>query len=150
MRQERTSRRESRVSEHTSHTHPARRPVDGTESTIQALQALSVAYDRVARILQEKISRSESGIDAVSTLWMRLGWVYDRQELMRTILNAEPTLMSYVSADWDQLDHIQSLAETAKALAEDGPSYPTALNLLGYIDRELGWAPCAVTAKESL
>jgi hypothetical protein len=119
---------------------------DDFSAAMKALEALNTAYRRVARVLTDEIDRSRSNVDEISALGGRLRWVTERQKLVRTALQSGPGLVAYVCADCHEVKELRSLAETAAKLANDSKAYPTTLNLLNYIDHELGWTPLAQSA----
>jgi hypothetical protein len=113
---------------------------------VKALEALNTAYRRISRILSAEIDRSKKNVDRMSDLGGRLRWVSERQKLVRTALQGGPEYAAYLCGDCQQLPEVRSLAEMAAQLAHDSEAYPTTLNLLNYIDHELGWTPLAKTA----
>ncbi|MBK8158638.1 MAG: hypothetical protein IPK59_07670 [Rhodospirillaceae bacterium] len=119
---------------------------DDFSAALKALEALNTAYRRVARVLTEEIDRSKANVDEISALGGRLRWVTERQRLVRTALQSGPGLIAYVCGDCHEVKELRSLAETAAKLANDSKAYPTTLNLLNYIDHELGWTPLAQSA----
>lgn len=116
------------------------------ELEVKALEALSTAYRRISRILSAEIDRSKKNVDRMSDLGGRLRWVSERQKLVRTALQGGPEYAAYLCGDCQQLPEVRSLAEMAAQLAHKSEAYPTTLNLLNYIDHELGWTPLAKTA----
>lgn len=113
---------------------------------VKALEALNTAYRRLSRILSEEIDRSKKNVDRMSHLGGRLRWVSERQKLIRTALQGGPAYAAYLCGDCQQLPAVRSLAEMAARLAHDSAAYPTTLNLLNYIDHELGWTPLSRSA----
>jgi hypothetical protein len=113
---------------------------------MKALEALHTAYGRVARALAQEIDRSKTNVEQISALGGRLRWVTERQKLVRTALQTGPSMVSYVCGDCQQVKEVRSLAEMAAKLAANSESFPTTLNLLNYIDHELGWTPLAQSA----
>nr|WP_298689126.1 hypothetical protein [uncultured Dongia sp.] len=121
---------------------------EGKDSGLEmkALEALNTAYGRVARVLSQEIDRSKTDVEQISALGGRLRWVSERQKLVRTALQAGPGLAAYVCGDCQEVKELRSLAEMAAKLAASSESFPTTLNLLNYIDHELGWTPLAQSA----
>ncbi|WP_374651318.1 hypothetical protein [Dongia sp.] len=119
---------------------------DQADMEMKALEALNAAYRRISRVLADEIDRSKKDIDRMSDLGGRLRWVAERQKLVRTALQGGPDYAAYLCSDCVQLQEVRSLAETAAKLAHDSQAYPTTLNLLNYIDHELGWTPLAKSA----
>jgi hypothetical protein len=116
------------------------------ELEVKALEALRTAYKRLSRVLSDEIDRSRENVDRMSHLGGRLRWVSERHHLVRTALNAGPAYAAYLCGECEQLAEVRSLAEMAAKMANSDASYPTALNLLNYIDHELGWNPIAKSA----
>lgn len=146
MQQGNTVRRKAQTLNNSRETRAAVREEDDFETAMKALEALNTAYKRVARALNEEIDRSKSDIGEISALGGRLRWVSERQKLVRTALQAGPGLIDYVCGDYREVQQLRSLAETAAKLASDSDSFPTTLNLLNYIEHELGWTPLAQSA----
>lgn len=116
--------------------------IDG-EMQVKALEALATAYSRIIRILSSEIDRTKKDVDRISDLGGHMRWVAERQGLVRTALLAGPDYVTYVCGDCRDLQQVYSLAEMAAKLANDGNAFPTTLNLLNYIDGELGWSQAA-------
>ncbi|WP_303978372.1 hypothetical protein [Dongia mobilis] len=146
MPQETTLRRKVQPLKSTPQTRATVASDDYFGAALKALEALNTAYRRVARVLTDEIDRSRSNVDEISALGGRLRWVTERQKLVRTALQAGPGLVAYVCGDCQEVKELRSLAETAAKLANDSKAYPTTLNLLNYIDHELGWTPLAQSA----
>ena len=124
----------------------AGRPNGHADAEMKALEALNGAYRCVSRILTKEIDRSKKDVDRMSDLGGHLRWVAERHKLVRTALKGGPDYAAYLCGDCQELPEVKSLAEMAAKLAHNGKGYPTALNLLSYIDRELGWTPLAKSA----
>jgi hypothetical protein len=120
-------------------------PVGETDQ-IKALEALRTAYQRLSRVLSQEIDRSRKNVDRMSDLGGRLRWVSERHRLVRTALQGGPDYADYLCSDCRQLPEVRSLAEMAAKMARDNAAYPTTLNLLNYIDHELGWSPLEKSA----
>ncbi|MDY0872690.1 hypothetical protein [Dongia rigui] len=116
------------------------------ELEVKALEALRTAYKRLSRVLSDEIDRSRKNVDRMSDLGGRLRWVAERHSMVHTALAAGPAYAAYLCGECDQLPEVRSLAEMAAKMANDGNAYPTALNLLNYIDHELGWMPIEKSA----
>lgn len=116
------------------------------ELEVRALEALLTAYKRLSRVLSAEIDRSRKDIDIMSDLGGRLRWVSERHSMVRTALAAGPGYAAYLCGECEQLPAVHSLAQMAAKIAHDDKAYPTALNLLNYIDHELGWKPVAKSA----
>lgn len=115
-------------------------------TAVKALEALNTAYKRVARILNQEIDRSATGVEEISALGGKLRWVSERQKLVKTALRSGPGMVAYVCEDCQEVKELRSLAEMAAKLSAQSSAYPTTLNLLNYIDQELGWTPLAKSA----
>lgn len=113
---------------------------------VKALEALRTAYKRVSRVLSDEIDRSRANLDRMSDLGGRLRWVSERHSMVRTALAAGPAYAAYLCGECEQLPEVHSLAQMAAKMAQDNAAYPTTLNLLNYIDHELGWKPLAKSA----
>jgi len=146
MQQEATVRRKVQALKSSRQTRTANGKDDDFKAALKALEALNTAYRRVARVLTDEIDRSRSNVDEISALGGRLRWVTERQKLVRTALQSGPGLVAYVCGDCQEVNELRSLAETAAKLANDSKAFPTTLNLLNYIDHELGWTPLAQSA----
>lgn len=146
MQQGNTVRRNVQALKTSRATRATLRQEDEFGTAMKALEALNTAYKRVARVLNEEMDRSKSGVDEISTLGGQLRWVSERQKLVKTALRAGPGMVAYVCEDCQEVTQLRSLAETAAKLASQSRSYPTTLNLLNYIDQELGWTPLAQSA----
>lgn len=146
MQQGNTVRRKVQDLKTSRTTRPTLRQEDEFGAAMKALEALNTAYKRVARVLNEEMDRSKSGVDEISALGGQLRWVSERQKLVKTALRAGPGMVAYVCEDCQEVKQLRSLAETAAKLAAESRSYPTTLNLLNYIDQELGWTPLAQSA----
>lgn len=146
MQQGNAIRRKVEALRRSQETRASTRPDDDFTTAIKALEALNTAYKRVARALNDEIDRASADLAEISALGGRLRWVSERQKLVRTALQAGPGLVAYVCGDCREVPQIRSLAEMAAKLANDVTAYPTALNLLSYIDQELGWTPLPQTA----
>jgi len=127
----------------------ASRPVvtkAGEVDQVKALEALNTAYQRLSRVLTQEIDRSRKNVDRMSDLGGRLRWISERHRLVRTALQGGPAYAAYLCGDCEQLPEVRSLAEMAAKMAHDNAAYPTTLNLLNYIDHELGWVPLEKSA----
>lgn len=113
---------------------------------VKALEALRTAYKRLSRVLTDEIDRSRKNVDRMSDLGGRLRWISERHSMVRTALAAGPAYAAYLCGECEQLPEVHSLAQMAAKIAHDNAAYPTALNLLNYIDHELGWKPLAKSA----
>ena len=146
MQQEATVRRKVQALKSSRDTRTDHGKDEDFKAALKALEALNTAYRRVARVLTDEIDRSKSNVDEISALGGRLRWVTERQKLVRTALQSGPGLVAYVCGDCQEVKELRSLAETAAKLANDSKAFPTTLNLLNYIDHELGWTPLAQSA----
>lgn len=146
MKQGNTSRRKVQSLKTSRETSAAIREAEDSGPEMKALEALHTAYGRVARVLSQEIDRSKTDVEQISALGGRLRWVTERQKLVRTALQAGPGMVSYVCGDCQQVKEVRSLAEMAAKLAAKSGSFPTTLNMLNYIDHELGWTPLAQSA----
>jgi hypothetical protein len=106
----------------------------------RALQALSAAYAKAGNALCDRLQHAGTNLSELSALGASYGWISDRRRLVQTYLEAEPAVMAYACADFGEPEQIRSLAETATELASEVDSLSSAIGLLNYIDRELGWA----------
>lgn len=143
MKQEKGARRKAQTSK-----GPRSTQMGGTDADLEvkALEALRTAYKRLSRVLSAEIDRSRKNVDRMSDLGGRLRWVSERHSMVHTALAAGPAYAAYLCGECEQLPEVRSLAEMAAKMANDGTTYPTALNLLNYIDHELGWTPLAKSA----
>lgn len=146
MQQGNTGRRHMQALKTSRVARATLRQDDEFGAAMKALEALNTAYKRLTRVLNAEIDRSKSGVDEISALGGQLRWVTERQSLVKTALRAGPSMVAYVCEDCQEVTQLRSLAEMAAELAGESSSYPTTLNLLSYIDQELGWTPLAQTA----
>ncbi|HVO03850.1 MAG TPA: hypothetical protein VMT54_16735 [Candidatus Cybelea sp.] len=116
-------------------------PLRGEQATRfqQALRALDAAYSIVGAALYNRIQRPAVDVHEISALGASYGWISERRSLVQSFLDAEPAVLAYAGVDFDEPEHIRSLAETAAELASEHHSLISAIALLSYIDQELGW-----------
>lgn len=146
MKQSNGTRRKVQETKSSQAEPAVKRPNGEVELEVKALEALNTAYRRLSRILSEEIDRSKKNVDRMTDLGGRLRWVSERQKLVRTALQGGPAYAAYLCGDCQQLPEVHSLAEMAAKLAHDSEAFPTTLNLLNYIDHELGWTPLSKSA----
>ncbi|WP_374377428.1 hypothetical protein [Dongia sp.] len=114
--------------------------IDQAEHQLKALKALRTAYQVTSRALSDEIDRARNDLDRIGDLGARLRWLDERHSLVRSALVGGPAYADYLCGDCTDLPQVRSLAETAAKLARRGADVPTTLNMLNYIDHELGWA----------
>jgi NAD(P)-dependent dehydrogenase (short-subunit alcohol dehydrogenase family) len=106
----------------------------------RALQALNAAYAKVGNALCDRLQHAGGEAAELPALGASYTWISDRRRLVQTYLEAEPAVIAYACADCTEPEQIRSLAEAAADLAGETGSLVSALGILNYIDRELGWA----------
>jgi hypothetical protein len=134
----RSSKTKRVLSDQKTHRHVAHREPE-TGGIRRALQALAIAYARAGTALRDRLEDARVAAHEIDLLGSSFGWVTDRQRLVHTFLAAEPAVIAYAYANISQPEQIATLAETAAELAGEHQSLISALGLLGYIERELGW-----------
>jgi len=104
-----------------------------------ALEALGVAYAKVAHALNLRLEVANCDAEELSQLSNSCSWISDRQRLVQSFLDCElAAAAAYV--EMRNPDQIHALAEAAGAFAEENRQLFSALGLLSYIEHELGWA----------
>lgn len=118
--------------------------IDQAELQLKALKALRTAYQVTSRALSDEIDRARNDLERIGDLGSRLRWLDERHSLVRSALVGGPDYAAYLCGDCADLPQVRSLAETAAKLARRGEDVPTTLNMLNYIDHELGWSQSAL------
>ncbi|HVM85132.1 MAG TPA: hypothetical protein VMW18_14675 [Candidatus Binatia bacterium] len=128
---------ESREAE--TQTHILRFPAhdEPTPGLKRALQALGIAYEKVAHALDLRLAAANSEDDVLAQLSNNCSWISDRRRLVQSFLDCELAAAAYV--EMRDPDQIHALAEAAGAFAEESHQLFSALGLLSYIEHELGW-----------
>jgi hypothetical protein len=116
---------------------------DTKQTERAALRSLARAFDNAAQRLAAAMDQSARDIDELLYLARQLDWVSHRRSLIRTAEGRGPEVIAYVFADCAEAKHVASLADEAVALLGQKASLPAALNLLNYIDLEMGWRTAA-------
>jgi hypothetical protein len=108
-----------------------------------ALRSLARAFDSAAQRLATAMDQSARDIDELLYLAQQLDWISHRRSLIQTAQGRGPEVIDYVFADCPEAAHVESLAAEAVTLLGQKASLPAALNLLSYIDLEMGWRASA-------
>lgn len=116
---------------------------DATQIQRAALRSLARAFDTAAQRLAAAMDQSARDIDELLYLARQLDWVSHRRSLIQTAQGRGPEVIAYVFADCPEAKHVESLADEAVNLLGQKASLPAALNLLSYIDLEMGWRASA-------
>jgi hypothetical protein len=133
-----------RMSRPTTRIH-ARKKISPSANKQSALKALGIAFDAVAAQLGHEMDRAQRNVAELLDLARLLDWTANRQNLIRAAQSGGQKIIAYTFAECGEVRQIKSLAETATDLAARKETLPAALNLLIYIDLEMGWsAGCRV------